>query len=77
MNVRRDPANEHRLWCALEWALSNIEHRAETACGLLCRFCHGNVKQEDYKGFITDKITHKKDCQWVNAHGVMKSHLPE
>lgn len=72
-----DRASEHRLWCSLDWALSNMEHRAENACGVFCKFCRGGVKPEDYKGFVTDKITHKKGCQWVIAMGVMRGHLPE
>lgn len=69
MNDTVNIPSPHAL--ALKWALDMIRHRGDCAAGIFCRFCNGTVKQEDYKGMITDKITHAKDCQWVHANNLI------
>ncbi len=53
---------------ALEWALENVRFRIDTAAGLGCAFCDGEVLKIDYRGKIDDKITHINNCPYVKAH---------
>lgn len=55
----------------IKYLLEHVSERAETAAGIFCLHCKGTVKPQDYRGMVTDKITHKKNCLLEEARAVL------